>query len=140
MDYGKDLLMSVLVSNRKESKFEAVTYSIELYFMFIELMQRNFGIKDLNRIVRIRYAFGKVIKRINPNRITAMRRKLKKLATKVKNGNIYYENVENMFRGWMGTFYKIMSKQQRKNLIVLYEDLFNKTIRVSNKKLIIIDK
>ncbi len=51
--------MSVLVSDRKESKFEAVTYSIELYFMFVELMQRNFGIKDLNHIVRIRYAFGK---------------------------------------------------------------------------------
>ena len=37
--------MSVLVSNRKESKFEAVTYSIELHAMLTELMQRSFGVK-----------------------------------------------------------------------------------------------
>ena len=51
--------MSVLVSNRRESKFEAVTYSIELHNMLIELMQRSFGVKDLEQMVRIRYAFGK---------------------------------------------------------------------------------
>lgn len=51
--------MSVLVSDRKESKFEAVTYSIELHNMLIEFMQRNFGVKDLNTFVRVRYAYGK---------------------------------------------------------------------------------
>ena len=50
--------MSVLVSKRQESKFEAITYSIELHNMLVELMQRNFGIKDLNRLVRARYACG----------------------------------------------------------------------------------
>jgi hypothetical protein len=48
--------MSVLVSKRQESKFEAITYSIELHNMLVELMQRNFGIKDLNQLVRARYA------------------------------------------------------------------------------------
>jgi hypothetical protein len=80
---------------------------------------------------------GKIIKRINPDRITAMRRKLKKLAVKVQNGEVLYENVENMFRSWMGSFYKLLSKEQRLNLISLYEDLFNKKITVVNKKLII---
>jgi len=51
--------MSVLVSDRKESKFEAITYSMDLYFMLVELMQRNFGIRDINNLARIRYAFGK---------------------------------------------------------------------------------
>lgn len=51
--------MSVLVSDRKESKFEAVTHSIELHNMLIDFMQRNFGIKDLNTFVRMRYAYGK---------------------------------------------------------------------------------
>lgn len=69
-----------------------------------------------------------------------MRRKLKKLAVKVENGEIPYENVEGMFRGWMGDFYKLLSKQQRKNLIKLYEDLFNKVITVVNKKLVINDR
>jgi hypothetical protein len=83
---------------------------------------------------------GKIIKRINPTRVTAMRRKLKKLAIKVENGGIPYENVENMFKGWMGSFYKLLSRQQRKSLIQLYEDLFNKNVTVVNKKLVIFDR
>lgn len=51
--------MSVLVSDRKESKFEAITFSIELHNMLIELMQRGFGVKDLEHFVRVRYAYGK---------------------------------------------------------------------------------
>lgn len=42
---------------------------------------------------------GRVIKRINPKRVTTMRRKLKKLAVKVEQGKMPYENVENMFKG-----------------------------------------
>ena len=51
--------MSVLVSDRKESKFEAVIFSIELHNMLIDLMQRGFGVKDLDHFVRMRYAYGK---------------------------------------------------------------------------------
>lgn len=51
--------MSVLVSDRKESKFEAITYSSELHDMLIDLMQRSFGVKDLDHFVRVRYAYGK---------------------------------------------------------------------------------
>ncbi len=51
--------MSVLVSERRESKFEAITYSIVLHDMLIDLMQRSFGIKDLDHFVRVRYAYGK---------------------------------------------------------------------------------
>ena len=69
--------MSVLVSDRTESKFEAITYSIELH---------------------------------------------------------------DMFRGWMGSFYKLLSKEQRKNLIGLYEDLFEKSITIISKRMIITDK
>ena len=51
--------MSVLVSDRTESKFEAITYSVELHDMLIELMQRSFGVKDLDHFVRVKYAYGK---------------------------------------------------------------------------------
>ena len=165
--------MSVLVSDRTESKFEAITYSIELHDMLIDFMQRSFGVKDLDQLdhihqiaeeygihinkkktrivkisstykfLQIKYSLtdsGKVIKRINPKRVTTMRRKLKKLAVKVKNEEITYENVENMFRGWMGSFYKLLSKEQRKNLIGLYEDLFEKSITIISKRMIITDK
>lgn len=100
-------------------------------------------ISSTYKYLQVKYTLtkdGKIIKRINPTRVTAMRRKLKKLAIKVKSGDIYYENVENMFRGWMGSFYKLLSRQQRKNLIQLYEDLFDKNITVVNKKLVILDR
>lgn len=51
-----------------------------------------------------------------------------------------YDNVENMFRGWMGGHYKLLSREQRKNLIQLYEDLFSKEITIVNKKLIVSDR
>ena len=100
-------------------------------------------ISSTYKFLQIKYSLtdsGKVIKRINPKRVTAMRRKLKRLAVKVKNEEISYENVENMFRSWMGGFYKLLSKEQRKNLIGLYEDLFEKSIEIVNKKMIIVDK
>lgn len=95
------------------------------------------------KFLQVKYSLtntGKIIKRINPKRITSMRRKLKKLAIKVNSGEILYDNVENMFRGWMGSFYKLMSKQQRQNIIKLYEELFDKDISVAEKKLLITDK
>lgn len=51
--------MSVLASKRKESKFEAITFSIDLHDMLLDLMQRSFGVKDLDHLVRVRYAYGK---------------------------------------------------------------------------------
>lgn len=51
--------MSVLVNDRKESKFEAITFATELHDMLIDLMQRGFGIRDLDHFVRLRYAYGK---------------------------------------------------------------------------------
>jgi hypothetical protein len=93
------------------------------------------------KYLQIKYTLtssGKIIKRINPERVTAIRRKLKKLAIKVKNGDVLYENVENMFKGWMGSFYKLLSRQQRQNLICLYEELFNKKVIIVNKKLVLL--
>ena len=62
------------------------------------------------------------------------------MAVKVRNGEILYEHVENMFRSWMGSFYKLLSRQQRQNLISLYEELFDKKITVIKKKMVVTDK
>lgn len=83
---------------------------------------------------------GKIIKKINPERISAIKEKLKKLSAKVKDGLIEYSNVENMFRSWMGSFYKIIPKKTRLELLQLYENLFNKTIIIDEGKLIFYDK
>lgn len=100
-------------------------------------------ISSTYKFLQVKYSLtkdGKIIKRIDPERVTAMRRKLKKLAVKFLNGEIEYENIENMFRSWMGSFYKLLSKVQRENLIQLYEDLFNKEITIVKKKLVVTDK
>lgn len=95
------------------------------------------------KYLQIKYSLtkdGKIIKRINPKRVTVFRRKIKKLAVKARNGETTYENVENTFRSWMGSHYKLLSKKQREGLIGLYEELFGKTIVICNKKMIITDK
>ena len=51
--------MSVLVSDRTESKFEAITFSIELHDMLIDFMQHGFGVKSVDGYARLRYAYGK---------------------------------------------------------------------------------
>lgn len=115
----------------------------ELGIHINEKKTRIVKISSTYKFLQVKYTLtkdGKIIKRINPDRVTAMRRKLKKLAVKVENGEVLYENVENMFRGWMGSFYKILSRQQRQNLMRLYEDLFDKTVTVVNKKLVIFDR
>lgn len=104
---------------------------------------RIIKISNTFKFLQIKYRLaddGKVVKHLNPDRVTAMRRKLKKLAVKVKNDECDYENVENMFRGWMGARYKLLSKTKRENLIQLYEALFNKEITIVNKKLIVSDR
>lgn len=79
--------------------------------------------------LQIKYSLtptGAVIKRINPKRVTTMRRKLKKLAVMVKNGKRDYLSVRNMFKGWAASYYKIMSKVQRQNMDDLFNSLFEK--------------
>lgn len=51
--------MSVLVINRKESRYEPIMHAVAIRDMLVELAQRNFGIKNLDHFVRMRYAYGK---------------------------------------------------------------------------------
>ena len=143
-----DMNIVLLIKNKdKEELFDLLDHIHQIaeeYGIHINKKKtRIVKISSTYKFLQIKYSLtdsGKVIKRINPKRVTTMRRKLKKLAVKVKNEEITYENVENMFRGWMGSFYKLLSKEQRKNLIGLYEDLFEKSITIISKRMIITDK
>jgi hypothetical protein len=145
--YGRYMDDWYIMSPRKEELFELLSNICEIaeeYGIHINKKKtRIVKISSTFRFLQIKYSLtktGQVIKRINPQRVTTMRKKLKKLAIKVEKGEIPYENVENMFRGWMGANYKLLSKEQRKNLIRLYEDLYNRGIAIVNKKLIISDR
>lgn len=50
--------MSVLVSKRRLSKLEVISFSVTLHDMLRDLIRRNFGVRDLDQIVRKRYAYG----------------------------------------------------------------------------------
>lgn len=105
--------------NRKKTKI----VSISKQFKFLQVMYR------LSKN-------GKVIKKISPEKVKTVRQKIKKLHRKVANGEMKYDKVEEFFRSWMGSHYKILTKIQRKNLISLYENLFDINVSISNKKMI----
>lgn len=135
MNPSKEELEDLLAHIRKIAKERGIHIN--------DKKTRIVKISSTYKFLQVKYTLtkeGKIIKRINPDRVTAMRRKLKKLAVKFQNEEISYECVEGMFKSWMGSFYKLLSKQQRHNLMQLYEELFNKSITVVQKKLIIIDK
>lgn len=81
--------------------------------------------------LQIKYSLlesGKVIKRINPKSVTRERRKLKAYKRLIDKGLISYEAVEQAYKSWMGTFARLMSKDQVDHMKTLYKELFGKEI------------
>jgi len=73
------------------------------------------------RYLQIQYSLtgtGRIIKKINPKRLTVMRRKLKKLAKILPE-----EEFVNYYTAWFKNYYKLMSKQQRENMNKLFQEL-----------------
>lgn len=69
------------------------------------------------RFLQVQYSLtdtGRVIQKINPKRLTAMRRKMKKLAPKLTE-----KEFTDFYKSWFKNHYKIMSKKQRSNMDTL---------------------
>ena len=78
-------------------------------------------LSDHWRFLQIQYSLtdtGRVIQKINPKRLTAMRRKMKKLAPKLTE-----KEFTDFFRSWFKNHYKIMSRYQRNNIETLFNQL-----------------
>lgn len=78
-------------------------------------------LSDYWRFLQVQYSLtetGRVIQKINPKRLTAMRRKMKKLCH-----ILTPTDFENWFQSWFKSHYKLMSKPQRQNICTLYEEL-----------------
>lgn len=105
----------------------------------IHINQKKTRIQKLNRpfrFLQITYNLtdtGKIERKINKKRVTSMRQRMKKMANKLGRGEISYDLIEASFRSWMGSFYKIMSKDQRDELISLFESLFDKKVTLKKK-------
>ena len=83
-------------------------------------------LSDHWRFLQIQYSLtdtGRVIQKINPKRLTAMRRKMKKLAPKLTE-----KGFTDFFRSWIKNHDKIMSRYQRNNIETLFNQLKEVTL------------
>lgn len=129
--YGRYMDDSYVIHESKEFLYnlslEVIEKAKELGIILNQKKTRIVKLSDYYRFLQISYSLtdsGRLIRKINPKRIVDMRRKLKKLSTMVQNGERTQEEVENMFKAWMGSHCHLMSKLQRDNLNLLYYDLF----------------
>lgn len=78
-------------------------------------------------------ATGRVIRKINQKSITRERRKLKAYKRLLDNKRITYQEIENIFKGWICSNYKRMSHQQIYNMSELYIQLFRRKPKIKPK-------
>lgn len=67
---------------------------------------------------------GHVVVRINKKTVTRMRRKLKKLHKRILQGKTSFHKAEEVFRSWICSYKHVMSKQQVRNIVSLYQNLY----------------
>ena len=72
---------------------------------------------------------GRVIRKISPKSITRERRKLKAYKRLLDAQKITYDEIENIFKSWLGGNYKRMSHRQIYNMTDLYIRLFRRRPR-----------
>lgn len=78
-------------------------------------------LSSLWRFLQVQYSLtdtGRVIQKINPKRLTTMRRKMKKLVHILPE-----KEFDDWFNSWFQNHYRIMSKQQRSNMNTLHNEL-----------------
>jgi len=79
------------------------------------------------RFLQVQYSLtesGRVIRKINPKRITSMRRKMKKLS-----GRMTVTDYQNWFKSWMMGSKHYMSRLQLEGMIRLFNEEITKCIR-----------
>ena len=69
---------------------------------------------------------GKVVKRISPQAVVREKRRLKAYHRLLDRDAISYYAIEQAYKSWMGRYAKVMSKDQRKSMQKLYENLFDR--------------
>lgn len=76
---------------------------------------------------------GKVICKISPKNITRERKRLKAYKRLLERGVITYEEIENIFRSWLGASWKRMSHRQIFNITALFQSLFGRVPKWKRK-------
>lgn len=72
---------------------------------------------------------GRLVKRINSKRVTAMRRKLKKLHKMMLAGQRKFKSIYDLYHSWERDYFRLMSKIQRRNMKTLFYSLFSEEVK-----------
>ena len=123
--YGRYMDDSYVISGSKEKLqeiiSEIVTIASRIGITVNTNKTRICKLSDYWRFLQVQYSLtdtGRVIQKINPKRLTCMRRKMKKLVSILPP-----KEFEEWYNSWFRNHYKIMSKKQRENMDTLFQQL-----------------
>ena len=123
--YGRYMDDSYMISDSKEKLqeiiSEIVTIASRIGITVNTNKTRICKLSDYWRFLQVQYSLtdtGRVIQKINPKRLTCMRRKMKKLVSILPP-----KEFEEWYNSWFRNHYKIMSKKQRENMDTLFQQL-----------------
>lgn len=123
--YGRYMDDSYIIHESKEFLLELLEEIIEIAREIgITVNTRKTRVCKLSehwRFLQVQYSLtdtGRVIQKINPKRLTGMRRKMKKLAPKLSE-----KEFTDWYKSWFKNHYRIMSRQQRSNMDTLFNQL-----------------
>lgn len=123
--YGRYMDDSYVISDSKEKLqeiiSEIVTIASRIGITVNTDKTRICKLSDYWRFLQVQYSLtdtGRVIQKINPKRLTCMRRKMKKLVSILPP-----KEFEEWYNSWFRNHYKIMSKKQRENMDTLFQQL-----------------
>lgn len=134
--YGRYMDDLYIISDSKE-ELQSVLHGIEEVAdsLGIFINRRKTRIVKLSspfRYLQIQYRMtesGRIVRKIHPKRVTCTRRKLKKLKAKLDCGTVSFDDIDGMFRSWMGGCGRDMTRQQKQNIEALFENLYSKQRR-----------
>lgn len=139
--YGRYMDDIYIIGESKEyveSVIAGIKVEAEKLGLFInEKKTRVVKLSGTYKYLQVKYSLtetGKVIKRINPKSVTRERRKIKAYKRLLDKGEMLYEDIEQAVKSWMGTFARLMSKKQIKNMKALYKELFGKELTWKKQK------
>lgn len=123
--YGRYMDDSYVISDSKEKLQEIISEIVAIAYRIGITVNTNktriCKLSDYWRFLQVQYSLtdtGRVIQKINPKRLTCMRRKMKKLVSILPP-----KEFEEWYNSWFRNHYKIMSKKQRENMDTLFQQL-----------------
>lgn len=123
----KDFLMDVLKNIKNIAD--------ELGLIINDKKTRIAKLSQQFKVLQINYSLtetGRIIKKINKKAIVRERKKLKAYKRLLDKDRIKMNEIEKIFKSWMSSNYKVMSRLQISNMTQLYYDLFKEVPKWKN--------